>query len=170
MSVPQTKSARQGRIAELVRQRPIHSQAELGSLLLDDGIEVTQATLSRDLDEIGATKVTAPTGESVYALQQEAGEGALRSADQPGDSIGRLGRIAADLVVSVAGSANIVVLRTPPGAAQYLASKIDNTSLPEIIGSVAGDDTVLLVTAEPSGAPRLADELLALIESRNRRG
>lgn len=168
MTVPKTKQARRQRIIELVLTRPIRSQQELRELLLRDGIDVTQATLSRDLDELGATKVPYSGGGNVYAVPGEGGDTSLQTPDEETVSGAKLGRVGVDLVVSVDHSANIVVVRTPPGGAQYLASHIDHTVLPEVIGTVAGDDTVLLVTRSPTGGQEVAERLLELINSRAR--
>lgn len=168
MSVPKTKQARRQRIIELVLTRPIRSQQELRELLLEDGIDVTQATLSRDLDELGATKVPYSGGGNVYAVPGEGGDTSLQTPDEETVTGARLARIGADLVVSVDHSGNLVVIRTPPGGAQYLASHIDHTVLPGVIGTVAGDDTVLLVTRAVNGGQDVADRLLDLINSRAR--
>jgi transcriptional regulator of arginine metabolism len=168
VTVPRTKNARRARVIELVLTRPIRSQSDLRELLLADGIDVTQATLSRDLDELGATKVPYSGGGFVYAVPGEGGDNSLQTPDEETVTGARLARIGEDLVVSVDHSANIVVVRTPPGGAQYLASHIDHTALPGVIGSVAGDDTVLLVTRDPNGGREMAERLLDLINGRAR--
>ena len=168
MSVPKTKNARRARIIELLLTRPIRSQSDLRELLLSDGIDVTQATLSRDLDELGATKVPYSGGGHVYAVPGEGGDTSLQTPDEETVTGARLARIGADLVVSVDHSANLVVVRTPPGGAQYLASHIDHTVLPGVIGTIAGDDTVLLVTRSPTGGLAVAQRLLELINGRAR--
>ncbi len=170
MSVPKTKNARRQRIIELVLTRPVRSQAELRELLLADGIDVTQATLSRDLDVLGAAKVEYSGGGFAYAVPGEGGDTSLQTPDVETVTGARLARVGADLVVSVDHSANLVVVRTPPGAAQYLASNIDHTVLPGVIGSVAGDDTVLLVTRDTNGGQEVAERLLDLINGRARLG
>ncbi|MGB8383877.1 MAG: arginine repressor [Dermatophilaceae bacterium] len=150
-----SRTARQARVSQLLREQPIRSQGELLELLAADGIDVTQATLSRDLVELGAGKVRRD-GSLVYAIP-EAGEpsrGAAASA--------RLRRTVEELLVTADVSENLVVLRTPPGAAQYLASAIDQSHLPDVLGTIAGDDTILLIaTGSPSGT-RLARDLLAM--------
>ena len=166
MTVPRTKSARHRRIVELLERGPVRTQDELRALLEADGLTVTQATLSRDLDELGAVKVPGPDGEPVYAVPGEGGDSSPVAAVSDRDALARLARLAEELMVSVEGSANIVVLRTPPGAAQFLASAIDHTVLPALLGSVAGDDTVLLVTRDPHGGEALATELLDLVGRR----
>src|SRR5687767_8176910 len=135
-SAPTTRAARQARIVALISREPVRSQAELAERLAADGVSVTQATLSRDLDEIGATKVRSADGGLVYAADADA---APLAED-------RLRRVLADLVVSADASANIAVIRTPPGGAHLLASALDRAGLAGVLGTVAGDDTVLVVT------------------------
>lgn len=164
MSVPDTKVARQRRIVEVLSRHAVRSQAALGALLEADGLAVTQATLSRDLDELGAVRLRGERGHLVYALPGEGGDQTPRTT--PGDGAeARLARLVEELLVSAEHSANIAVLRTPPGAAQFLASALDHAALPEVIGTVAGDDTVLLVARDPVGGAAVAARLLALAES-----
>ena len=160
MTVPTTKAARHQRIIELLRNEPVSSQAQLCALLAGDGIVVTQATLSRDLDELRATKASHANGRTVYAVPADGPATPSRSAES---ATSRLARVAVELMVGVDHSANIVVVRTPPGAAQFLASAVDHTVLPTVIGTVAGDDTVLLVTRDPDGGAAVATDLLALV-------
>ncbi|HSF27103.1 MAG TPA: arginine repressor [Actinomycetes bacterium] len=160
--VPATPAARRQRIADVLARHEVRSQGELARLLAEDGIEVTQATLSRDLDELGAVKVRAGAGPLVYAVPGEGGDRTPRPGGQAGDD-GRLARLCGELLVSAQASANLVVLRTPPGAAQFLASAIDRADLEAVLGTIAGDDTVLLICRGPDGAA-LATELLALAE------
>jgi transcriptional regulator of arginine metabolism len=135
----------------------VHSQSELGRLLAAEGVEVTQATLSRDLDDIGAVKVRRAGAGTVYAVPDEPPGPQLRALGDAGD--GRISRLAAELLVSVEASANLVVLRTPPGGAHLLASAIDRAELHDVIGTIAGDDTVLVVARDPAGGAALADRL-----------
>jgi transcriptional regulator of arginine metabolism len=164
MTIPTTKAARHRRIVELLDRVEVGSQAVLAELLAADGFVVTQATLSRDLDELGAVKVPTAGGDLVYAVPGEGGDGRAQAPDA--DSSARLARVAQDVLVSVDSSANIVVLRTPPGGAQYLASAIDRSDWPDVIGTVAGDDTVLLVTRAPDGAAAVAAAILGLVDPR----
>jgi transcriptional regulator of arginine metabolism len=164
MSIPQTKAARHARIRELLEHEHVPSQARLAELLAAEGVTVTQATLSRDLDEVGAVKVAGASGAAVYAVPAEGGDPSLVAAVATDAASARLARVAADVLVSVDHSANLVVLRTPPGAAQFLASAIDHTVLPEVIGTVAGDDTVLLVTRDPGGGEAVATAMIRLAE------
>jgi transcriptional regulator of arginine metabolism len=157
-----TKVARQQRIGELLGRRPVRSQAQLAQLLADDGIEVTQATLSRDLVQMGAVRVRGEDGGLVYAVAGEGGDRTPRPGDGLADA--RLARVAAEVLVSADASANLVVLRTPPGAAHYLASALDHADVGDLLGTIAGDDTVLLVSRDPAGGAVLAQQLLAVAE------
>ena len=165
MTTPNTKTARRALIVQLLERTPVPNQATLAELLAAHGLTVTQATLSRDLDEIGAIKVPGSDGLSMYAVPSEGGEHVLVAAKGEEATIARLARVASEVLVSADGSANLVVLRTPPGAAQYLASTIDHTVLPSVIGTVAGDDTLLLITKDPNGGEQVAAAMLALAES-----
>jgi transcriptional regulator of arginine metabolism len=156
-----TKTARRQRIVDLLTRYQVRSQSELGRLLAADGVDATQTTLSRDLDELGAVKVRAGDGSLVYAVPAEGGDPTPR-ATGPGFADARLSRVAGDVLVSAEASANLVVVRTPPGAAQFLASALDHADLPEVLGTVAGDDTVLLVCRDPAGGPAVATQLLDL--------
>ncbi len=157
-----TKAGRQQRIAELLGRTPVRSQTRLAQLLADDGIDVTQATLSRDLLQLGAERVRGADGQLVYAIAPEGGDRTPRAADPMTDA--RLARVANEMLVSVEASANLVVLRTPPGAASYLASALDHAGSTDLIGTIAGDDTVLLVCRDPDGGAALAARLLAVAE------
>jgi transcriptional regulator of arginine metabolism len=161
-SAPATKAARQARIVELVRHGAVHSQAELARLLAEEGHTVTQATLSRDLIELRAEKIRSAAGALVYAVPGEGGDRSV-SADQDQEYLSaRLSRLLADLLVSAEASANIVVLRTPPGAANYLASAIDHSLFPGVLGCIAGDDTILVIARDLAGGEELAQRFLAL--------
>ena len=153
-----TRPARQARIAELIAAHPVTSQTQLAALLADGGIEVTQATLSRDLEELGAVKLRGSDGAPAsYVLPPE--NAPLRPAQA---APARLVRLLADLLTSAEGSANLAVLRTPPGAAQFLASALDKVGLPDVLGTIAGDDTLLVVSRRPDGGAALADRLRAM--------
>ena len=165
MTTPNTKAARHARIVDLLEHHPVPSQSRLAELLAADGLAVTQATLSRDLDEIGAIKVVAADGAAVYAVPGQGGDSSLIAAVGDEAAVTKLARVASEVMVSADSSANLVVLRTPPGAAQYLASAIDHTVLPSVIGTVAGDDTVLLVTRDPNGGGEVAAAMLRLAEN-----
>ena len=149
-----TKTARHARIAELIRSRSIRSQTELAELLAADGAPVTQATLSRDLEELGAVKVRGADG-AAYVIPED-GNPVLRVAEQ---APARLVRLLRELLTGTDSSGNLAVLRTPPGAAQFLASALDRSGLPEVVGTIAGDDTVLVVAREPLSGAALAKQL-----------
>ena len=159
MSSPRTQAARRTRVSELLETSPIRSQEELRSRLAAEGFDVTQATVSRDLLELGATKADDGAGGTAYRLPDHAEGGAHRAA-----------RAFQDLVVSVDHSANIVVVRTPPGGAQYLASTIDRSHWDAVLGTVAGDDTVFLVTRDAKGGAAVEAEILALAQARGDAG
>ncbi|ASO21435.1 transcriptional regulator of arginine metabolism [Actinoalloteichus hoggarensis] len=157
-STAPTRVARQARIVALVTQRAVRSQAELARLLATEGIEVTQATLSRDLDELGAVKLRgADGGAAVYLIPED---GSPVRGLEGGTS--RLGRLLNELLVSVDSSQNLAVLRTPPGAAQFLASALDRAALHDVVGTIAGDDTLLVVAREPLRGAELAERLAEL--------
>jgi transcriptional regulator of arginine metabolism len=161
-----TRVARQARIVELVSNMGIRSQTELAKLLAGEGIDVTQATLSRDLDELGAVKLRgADGGAAVYVIPED---GSPVRGVQGGTS--RLSRLLAELLVSADFSANLTVLRTPPGAAQFLASAIDRAALHEVVGTIAGDDTVMVIAREPLSGKDLAERFTALAARTNVEG
>ena len=146
-----TKNQRQHRIIKLLESRAVNNQAQLVALLANEGVDATQATVSRDLDDLGAVKVRLPGGETAYALpelpvRQIAPEDHLR-------------RVLGEWVVEVAHSANVVVLRTPPGSAHVVGSALDRSGLEEVVGTVAGDDTVLVVVDERVGGDVMAARL-----------
>jgi len=153
-----SRVTRQARIVDLVASRGVRSQTELARLLAGEGIEVTQATLSRDLDELGAVKLRgADGGAAVYVVPED---GSPVRAVQGGTS--RLSRLLGELLVSADGSGNLAVLRTPPGAAQFLASAIDRAALDEVVGSIAGDDTLMVAAREPLTGCELAQRFSAM--------
>ncbi|RNE48289.1 arginine repressor [Corynebacterium alimapuense] len=155
MTIPVTRAARQAKILEILAKTRVYSQVQLSELLLDEGFDITQATLSRDLDELGAKKVRPDDGRSYYTVGHV--EQAL--AEQLSGPREKLRRMLDDLVVSVDASGNTAVLRTPPGAAQYLASFIDRVGLEEVVGSIAGDDTIFVLAREPMSGRELGELL-----------
>jgi transcriptional regulator of arginine metabolism len=163
-TMPATKTARHRRIVELLARTRIHSQTELARILDGDGVHVTQATLSRDLDELGAVRIRDEDGSLVYAVPAEGGDRRPRVAPEPAANATRLARVAEELLVSAEASANLVVLRTPPGAAQFFASVVDQAGLPDILGTIAGDDTVLVISRDPVGGNACASYFLSLAE------
>lgn len=144
-----TKVQRQSLIVRLVGDNEVTSQPELIELLAGEGVEATQATVSRDLDDIGAVKVRVPGGNTVYAIPEFAPD-RLAPVDQ-------LRRVMGEWVADVAQSGNIVVLRTPPGCAHVVASALDRSRVDGLLGTVAGDDTLMCVSADADGAVLAAD-------------
>ena len=193
MTTPLTKTARHARIADILAREQVRSQEELADLLERyAGVHVTQATLSRDLDELGIVRLRSG-GTLVYSLPEEpggpgshpggpgsplgsggsqsgariagvAGRSGASGSESPHDA--RLARYLGELMTSAEASANLVVLRTPAGAAQFLASVIDHAALPSVLGTVAGDDTVLLIARDPAGGDALAADFLRLASRR----
>ena len=161
---PTTKNARHQRIVEIVTHHEVRSQGDLANLLAESGLGVTQATLSRDLVELDAVKVRTPSGALVYAVPAEGGDRRPAAPGETAAAAARLARLCGELLVSAESSANLVVLRTPPGAAQFLASAFDKAEFPEILGTIAGDDTVLVIGREPEGGETLARRFLALAD------
>ena len=162
-ATPMTRAARHQRIAEVLLREPIRSQGELAAMLALDGIAVTQGTLSRDLDEMGAVKVRDANGDLVYALPGEGGDRTPRAAARSAIDA-RLVRVCEEILVSARSSANLIILRTPPGAAQYLASAVDRAAPDAVLGTIAGDDTVLVVTTDATSGAEVAEWFLALAE------
>jgi transcriptional regulator of arginine metabolism len=146
-----TKRQRQHIIGQLLADHSVASQGQLVDLLVAEGIEATQATVSRDLDELGAVKVRVAGGETVYAVPELPTETHL-----PED---HLRRVLGEWVVDVGHSGNIAMVRTPPGSAHVVASALDRTGLTEVLGTVAGDDTIMIVAAEGVSGRTLARSL-----------
>ncbi len=206
-AAPATKAARQQQIAAILAREQVHSQEQLAALLTKYArLHVAQATLSRDLDELGVVRLRAADGTLVYALPEEpggpgsrpgtgldypertvapvglspasaaaAGPPAPLAAPVPsgpqvsgpaGGASPRLSRYLKELLTSAEASANLVVLRTPAGAAQFLASVIDHAAWPAVLGTVAGDDTVLVISRDPAGGEALAADFRRLAEGR----
>lgn len=161
---PVTKAARQARLSALLAQHEVRSQTELGELLGAEGLQVTQGTLSRDLVELGAFRVRGADGHLVYAVPGDGGDRSPHVGEFAGFE-GRLARLCGEVLVSAEHSANLVVLRTPPGAAQYFASAIDRVGWPTVLGTIAGDDTILLITRSPTGGESLAAALMQMGET-----
>ncbi len=149
-----SKAARQHRIGLILEAQPVTSQGQLVELLAAADVEATQATVSRDLEEIGAVKVRIAGGDSVYAVPELPKDRVV-----PSD---HLRRVLGDWVVDVASSGNLVVVRTPPGSAHVVASALDRAALPDIIGTVAGDDTIVVIATEVAGGGALQRHLSEL--------
>ncbi len=154
----QNVSARRARAISLIQSGIIHSQTDLVSQLKKSGFRVTQTTASRDLEEIGAVRGRNSHGESVYQIRE--------SSD---DALTRINPVPSKLILSVDHSANLAVVHTPPGAAQFVASSLDHANLTGVIGTLAGDDTIILVSKKATGGAQLAKELLAFANAKNSR-
>ena len=165
--IPATKAARQQLIVHLLGKEAVRSQGELVDLLTAHGVHSTVSTVSRDLVELDAVRVRHADGTLVYAVPGEGGDRTPRAAEDSVAAHGRLQRLVRELVVSAEGSANLVVLRTPPGAAQFLASAIDHTAQPDVLGTIAGDDTVMLICRDPHGGPGVARRFTQIAELPN---
>lgn len=148
VKVQLNSSQRRALIAKFIKQGGVESQSHLVKLLAREGVKVTQATASRDLEDLGAVRIRDAGGEFQYAISDD-------STSKPTS--------AANLILSVTASGNLAVVRTPPGGAQLLASAIDrnslNGSLKTAIGTIAGDDTVLVVSKTANGGAELAKSI-----------
>ncbi len=145
-------SARRAKVVSLVQAELVHSQSDLVKHLAKVGIDVTQATASRDLEDIGAFRGRSKDGAAIYQLPQDEAQ-----------SLSRVISLPSELILSIDSSANMAVVRTPPGGAQLLACALDGArshgQLTTLIGTVAGDDTVLLISKRSAGGAALAKEL-----------
>lgn len=160
-TVEHGRVARRARIVELIADAVVRSQTELADLLAVDGFRVTQATLSRDLEELGAVKVRpADGGQPTYVVPED-GSPLARRGETDAPPV-RLARLLGELLTGADASGNLVVLRTPPGAAGFLASAVDRARLSDVLGTIAGDDTILVVARDPAGGPALAQSFRAL--------
>lgn len=158
---PATRAARLSVIEEILLSHIITSQSQLSGLLSDEGIAVTQATLSRDLDEIHAMKTRLPDGTIAYTV----GGHVHRESSEP--SVGvkaeqQMSRVLSGLVTSVAAARNLIVVHTPSGAAQYVASVIDKQPIDGVLGTIAGDDTVMVICSTDEVAVARTDWLLSI--------
>lgn len=144
-----TRAQRQQRIAELLSTEAVTSQERLVELLSAAGITATQATVSRDLESLGAVKVRSGGGASVYAIP-----------DHPHDQIvpdDHLRRVFGEWMLSAQASDNVVVVKTPPGCAHVVASAIDRSGLKPVLGVVAGDDTIMAIATPGHTGEAVAD-------------
>ena len=141
------KSYRQGQILNLIRARPVHTQDELARALKELGVGATQVTLSRDIRELRLVK----TAEGYKQIVPEPGGPAFAS-------------IAADFLLDARVARNLVVLKTSPANAGTLAVALDRESWPEVVGTIAGDDTVLVISPDETSAEALKEKLLRLLE------
>jgi len=149
------KPQRQHRMLRMIEEQPISSQSQLLRLLEEEGIVATQATVSRDLEDLGAVKVRIPGGATAYAIPE-------RARERPGSGDDHLRRLMGEFVVDVAHSGNLVLLRTPPGSAHVVASAVDRAGLAGVLGSVAGDDTLVLICADTVPASDVATRMADL--------
>lgn len=147
-----TKERRRRLVRELVAGYAIESQSMLVALLADQGVEATQATVSRDLEELGISKLRGADGRVAYALPEQGG----------------LSQLLRQFVMAIGASGNLAVVRTPPGAAGTVASAIDAAELPDVLATLQGDDTLLVVAVEGTTGQAIADRLLALKGKRPR--
>jgi transcriptional regulator of arginine metabolism len=154
----QNVSARRAKAISLIQAGLIHSQTDLVIQLKKSGFRVTQTTASRDLEEIGAIRGRDVNGESIYQIRG--------TSD---DALSRVNPVPSKLILSVDHSANLVVVHTPPGAAQFVASSLDHANLTGVIGTLAGDDTIILVSKKSTGGAQLAKELLVFANAKNSR-
>ncbi|MBT1163888.1 arginine repressor [Bifidobacterium felsineum] len=158
---PATRAARLSAIEQALATHIVTSQSQLSKILIDEGIVVTQATLSRDLDEMHAVKTRLKDGTVAYAVEHgvTAGEGEPVVGER---SEAQMSRVLSGLVTSVAAARNLIVVHTPSGAAQYVASVVDKQPIDGVLGTIAGDDTVLVICTDDDTAATRADWLLAL--------
>ena len=164
MTIPTNKTARQQLMIDLLGRNEVRSQGDLVDLLDAQGVVATPSTVSRDLVELDAVRVRNQDGTLVYAVPAEGGDRTPRAAEDSAAAHNRLQRLSRELLVSAVASANLVVLRTPPGAAQFLASAIDHVAQPDLLGTIAGDDTVLLICRDPRGGNEIAHRFTSLAD------
>ncbi len=148
------KNKRHMRIMELIAREPIYTQEELAQRLKDSGEDVTQATVSRDIKEMKLVKVADETGRSRYAMVGESAAGSLSA---------RMIRVFSDTVVSIEHSANIIMVRTLSGSANAAGEAVDTLHWPQILGTIAGDNAIMVVVREGCNAQEVADRLRSLI-------
>ncbi len=152
------RAARLSRLRDILAQERHTSQQELSSVLASEDVVVSQSTLSKDLVAVGAIRRRAADGTLVYALGDDGDVAAL--------ALEKLARLSAELVLSIQSAGNQVVLRTPPGAAQFFAASVDAARLPGVMGTIAGDDTILLIAKNEA----LCDEVITAISDMARTG
>lgn len=165
---PASRAARLSAVEEALLKYIVTSQSQLSQILADEDIEVTQATLSRDLDEIGAVKTRLADGTVAYTI------GGRQGGDAGAPAVGgktdqQMARVLPGLVTSVASARNLIVVHTPSGAAQYVASVIDRQPVEGVLGTIAGDDTVMIVCADDDTAAARSRWLLD-VASKNQPG
>lgn len=150
-----SKSQRQSRILQIIRERSVETQEELVAVLRKTGMEVPQATISRDIKELGIIKVSTGEGKQKYVPMDRSGEVAS----------GRLMKVFSEAVIMIEVAVNFVIVKTLPGMAQAAASALDSMHLTDMLGSLAGDDTVFIATGSTDKAINLRDKLITLSQS-----
>ena len=148
------RGERHAAIQRLIREEPVSTQTELAEALRDEGIETVQATVSRDIAQLGLVKVRASDGRLIYALP---GAADLRRLEELTSALRRWAG-------SMTPSGSLLVVQTPRGVAVPLADAIDGAGLPQVAGTIAGDNTVFVAAREPHTGGELAEELHALID------
>ena len=148
-----TRSARQLRLLEIINKTNIETQTDLADALREEGFDVTQATVSRDIKELGLIKVMTPQKTYKYA----------QPASKENQSSGRLLNLFRESVINIDSAQNIVVVKTLSGTANSACSLIDKMNLSEIIGSVAGDDTIILIVKDEKYVEAIVDKLNSLM-------
>ena len=172
---PHTKAGRHALIVRILTSDYIHSQAQLRSALQEYGVDTTQATLSRDLVELRAAKMRSASGEQVYTVPEAGAPGQVSTLEISEEAnleeriTSRLSRWCADLLVDADYIDSQLLLHTPAGAAQLLASAVDDAMLPGVLGCIAGDDTVLVITRDEAASAAVCTQLLSLTRSEQRR-
>jgi len=155
MKYPDSKTARQHVIEELIVNKEISSQNELLNMLKSKGFDITQTTLSRDLDEINAVKNVKIDGKNVYTIKKNSAD-KLQSSKNVRN---KLEKSLSEFVISVDSSANLAIIHTPAGAAQYVASLIDQAAMEKVLATIAGDNTVLVVTKGLDDGKKVASQI-----------
>jgi transcriptional regulator of arginine metabolism len=159
---PSTRAARLQMVRQLLADNVVTSQAQLSELLAREGFPVTQATMSRDLDEVNAAKTRLADGTIAYAVADQVPLATVPESNGQGRGEQQLAKILTGLVVSVAHASNFVIVHTPAGAAQYVASGIDKHSIDGVLGTIAGDDTILIICSDDTTAGRRAEWMLRI--------
>jgi transcriptional regulator of arginine metabolism len=154
------KQLRQRAIRDLVAQRPIRTQQELATALRERGFRTTQATISRDVAELGLIK-SPRDGTQAYALPPR-----LVEAEASGEE--RLRKLLADLPIEIREAGSVLVVRTLPGSAHAIAAALDRARWPDVAGSIAGDDTVFVAVADRAGMQRIKGRLARLVRGEDR--
>ena len=152
------KSARHQAILDLIEQHPIDRQEDLLAHLREEGFDVTQATVSRDIRELQLVKTLSPSGKYKYAVH--------KSVDLPVSD--RFIKIFRETITSVAGSGNLIVVKTLSGCAPAAAEAVDTSRFPHIIGSIAGDNTFLLVADDPANVSEIMDAFNEMLLARGK--